>query len=432
MRSQWLVSLLGLFITILALAVTKPDEASFHRSVATQYRGPDNPILSIFSLSSLVKAATARLLRYDDYGLFATMTLSHGKYGYSPLRSLGLLNTWVDASNLRVLDRLPSPSFVSDWFNQIRRSCPRCLKGVCLPLSLSPPSASCVCIPSHKGMRCDRPLRNTVTIWDEYITPVLMLIANQYPHLAPAIAAWSHEPTVFGVPAASIPFAGRRTLDYLNTMGLINLSQYISVVDILFFAMLGVYLLWKFVALSNLSGLETFMVGLFTSSWDQAVGQLRLYSMITSQLSHMSVVHLLVNLYGFKVCAPDVYEMVGHVGFMRLVGFSMVLSAIGSVVYVWTTQGHRVGWRLVQISGSNGWIMALRVVLALRHYKSGYAIWGSGMSGIDIGTLLLRLDWGGMWALVGPQLVMDFVLGGNLGADLGGAIGAILCVVGLI
>ncbi|KAK6099833.1 hypothetical protein MT418_001212 [Batrachochytrium dendrobatidis] len=422
------ILLLVAFIILVVLFTTRPDESSFHRQISLQVKQSSGMLWGILSLNGLVKAATAKLMRYDSYGIFATMSLAHGRYGRSPLRSLGLFYTWFDVSGLTVLDHLPRPDALVHWVDQIRSNCPACRRGICMPMSISPPTSSCVCIPGYIGVRCDRPLPNTVTIWDAYFETPLAVAAALHPQLLVPISDWSRSPTVFGIPLLYLSRIHASLPSYMRAWGLVNISQYIGILEVLVGTMIIVHLLWQFVRLTGSLRLEMSLVETFTTSYNQIVHKYQIATVFMSQLSHVSLVHLAFNVYGFANYAPLVYQEIGHSRFVVFVGATMVLVVGTSVGLAWAMSGHRVGWKLERVSGASGWIMALRLFSLLEKiivFKHGTKLQWWNKNNVGVMQQLMRMDWGEVWAIVGPQLVMDVIVGGNLGADVGGIVAAV-------
>ncbi|KAL2911885.1 hypothetical protein HK105_208605 [Polyrhizophydium stewartii] len=447
-------------LLVLLLYATKPDEASFHAALEDAARAEGGPLWSLVSRGTAFVMSIAGMLQYVDYGLFAVVRVDSG-HGMPPLRLLGVLGNWYDASRSPWLDHVPTSAEIGQWAAEaeswaadMHAACPDCVHGVCVPTTLLPPSAQCLCMPSWTGRTCEQPLSGRVTLWDGWLGPAVRWLSRRLPPAASdALAWWSTQRTFFGLPVKALPRAAAQWLDEHH---LIDTARSMSILDLFVASNVALYAAYQAARALAASGwsagiwLEQALADNFTASWDNSVARLGgQHTLVTAQMMHVTIVHLAVNMYGLLRFGPLAYQVLGDREFAALVAAALAFSAAGSLLYAWLrhsrslAQGVRGSahvWRQVVFGGAGGWVAALRMFVlvvagsaaaaqrsgmslaAVRAQRDAWRRLGRGVLGRH------RIEPWHVWAMLGPQVVSDLVFVGNVGGALGGMLGALLFV----
>lgn len=117
-----------------------------------------------------------------------------------------------------------------------------------------------------------------------------------------------------------------------------------------------VYVAWQFALGDPL--LEYFMSANFLVSWEHLQSGL-VWTLLTSEFSHVSAAHLLFNLFALWMFGRDVEQMVGARGFMHLYIAGGVIASIGHALYGAVTGD------MTPALGASGAAMSILVVSAL-------------------------------------------------------------------
>jgi membrane associated rhomboid family serine protease len=136
-------------------------------------------------------------------------------------------------------------------------------------------------------------------------------------------------------------------LDHLPTPAL----RVITVLNLVVFGA------WVQAALSGAEDLAR-MTAWFTVS-SAGVAEGRVWTLLTSGISHASLPHLLFNMLALWAFAPDVERLVGSRGFVHLYVAGAIVSSLGHLAYTtWTGND-------IPALGASGALMAVAVVSAL-------------------------------------------------------------------
>nr|KAJ3420277.1 hypothetical protein HK105_005866 [Polyrhizophydium stewartii] len=392
-------------LLVLLLYATKPDEASFHAALEDAARAEGGPLWSLVSRGTAFVMSIAGMLQYVDYGLFAVVRVDSG-HGMPPLRLLGVLGNWYDASRSPWLDHVPTSAEIGQWAAEaeswaadMHAACPDCV------------------------------------------------------HASDALAWWSTQRTFFGLPVKALPRAAAQWLDEHH---LIDTARSMSILDLFVASNVALYAAYQAARALAASGwsagiwLEQALADNFTASWDNSVARLGgQHTLVTAQMMHVTIVHLAVNMYGLLRFGPLAYQVLGDREFAALVAAALAFSAAGSLLYAWLrhsrslAQGVRGSahvWRQVVFGGAGGWVAALRMFVlvvagsaaaaqrsgmslaAVRAQRDAWRRLGRGVLGRH------RIEPWHVWAMLGPQVVSDLVFVGNVGGALGGMLGALLFV----
>ena len=393
---------------ISALVVTKPDKESFY--VAMEDSAREGGVLSgLVSLGKAYLLKSSGMVEYEDYVMFALININSRVTGRHSTHLLGVLGMWFDVS---LVDDVPG------WLRRV----PKCQYGVG-----TPGIENCICLPGYKGSKCNTKISGFVSVWDSLLRPFLGRIAAVLPQWQQSIAVYAKEKTVLGVPVDLLPPS---VVKHASSWGLVDVSKNICLLDLLLIAMLHVALLWGLFAAV---GLSDWMHDHFTASWRKSFHPLGLYTLFTSQLSHLSIIHLLSNIYALLVHGPVVYQALGSDRMAAFVYCAFIGSAIGSLLYVMVVYGRHAhwtarssasaGWQLIPVVGASGWLFAFRTMTVLVESRSfsRYA---------KMAGFVSTVDWRIFWENLAPAVVIESIFLDPLEMNFGGMLGGVVAALG--
>jgi membrane associated rhomboid family serine protease len=166
-----------------------------------------------------------------------------------------------------------------------------------------------------------------------------------------------------------------------------------SAVGILIVINIAIWVLWQFAGAGHdeSSSLATFMNENFTVSLDGVVSHFRFHTLITSEISHQDLMHILWNMLFFWFLADEVERVYGKLNFYWLYVFCGVTASLAHIGSSAMEMQH--GLSAHAALGASGAIMGIAVVAAIFDPNRPVNMFG---------FITLPLKW-----LVGIYVLMD-------------------------
>ncbi|KAJ3102736.1 hypothetical protein HDU96_009533 [Phlyctochytrium bullatum] len=225
---RW-VAFLGLLVLT---AITRPDVGSFHRYLSRSAEARNGVLAGLFTRAATLVGFPFGLVQFKDWLLFTTASVRGTTY-------VGVWGTWWPwGDGTWRWDSV-------QWGLALPR-CARCVNGLCVGTNI------CVCVPSHTGPHCARPI----------------------PGFQPLFP---------------------------------SLTTSLGILDLLLLAMVLLHALHLLVPSTH--AFHRFAFRHFEVSW-QAVARGRLHTLLTAPLFHKHTVHLASNAVSFLAYAPLVAGVV--------------------------------------------------------------------------------------------------------------------------
>lgn len=121
----------------------------------------------------------------------------------------------------------------------------------------------------------------------------------------------------------------------------------------------AVFALWQLAALSGPDALA-WMEANFTVSLD-ALRAGRVWTLLTSEVSHAGLLHLGFNLWALRLFGDDLEQLLGWRGLLHLYGAGAVAASIGHVAF------NALGGDPTAALGASGAVMSVAIVSSLMH-----------------------------------------------------------------